>query len=696
MTKVKISRCYFPGYDPASYDSLQLHIFVDASEQSFAAVAYFRIVDRGEVRCTLVSSKTKVAPLQTLSMPRLELMAALIGARLRQTIVDHHSVKITRTFFWSDSTTVVAWIKSDSRRYRQFVAFRVNEILSLSAVDEWNWIETKTNVADEATKWGKGPSTEIESRWYRGPAFLYDRDGEWLEENVENTNEELRPAFVCPHFIVKPTVEFKRFSKFERLKRSVAYVHRFIDNLRRVSKGTTRETAVELNRDELQKAEMTLWKLVQSDAYPDDVTTMKRNMDPGNEEKRLECSSKIAKLPPMMDENGVLRVDSRIGAAEYLSLDARYPIILPREHRVTELLLDWYHREFRHANDETVVNEVRQRFYVGKLRTCVRMTKTRCTWCRVYKSVPVTPKMGPLPTVRLTTHVRAFTFVGVDYFGPYLVKVGRSVAKRWGVVFTCLTIRAIHIEVASSLTTDSCKKALRRFIARRGAPQEIYSDNGTNFVGVSRELEKETKDTYTQWRFNPPSAPHMGGCWERMVRSIKSALGAIPSERKLDDESLATLFAEAEKMINSRPLTFVALETSDQEAITPNHFLLLSSTGVQQPIKAPVSEGESLRSSWNMMQYTLDNIWRRWITEYLPTITRRTKWFQNVRPIKEGELVVIADEKVRNRWLRGRVVRTYPGKDGTVRQAEVMTSGGILRRPVVKLALLDVEPEDDA
>ncbi|XP_065083387.1 uncharacterized protein LOC135705543 [Ochlerotatus camptorhynchus] len=649
MTKVKISRCYFPGYMPASYESLQLHIFVDASDKAIAAVAYFRIVDRGEVRCTLVSSKTKVAPLQTLSMPRLELMAALIGARLRQAIIDNHSVKITRTFFWSDSTTVIAWIKSDSRRYRQFVAFRVNEILSLSTVDEWNWIGTKTNVADEATKWGKGPSTEIESRWYRGPAFLYDQAGEWLEENVEDTNEELRPAFVCPHFIVKPTVEFERFSKFERLKRCIAYVHRFLDNLRRASTGSVRVTAKELSREELQKAECSLWILVQSDAYPDEVATMKRSREPENEVKKLERSSKIAKLSPMMDEHGILRVDSRIGAAEYLPYDARYPIILPHDHRVVMLLLDWYHRDFRHANDETVVNEIRQRFCISQLRTRVRLTKTRCMWCRVYKSVPVAPKMGPLPTVRLTPHVRAFTFIGVDYFGPYLVKIGRSVAKRWGVVFTCLTIRAIHIEVASSLSSDSCKKAMRRFIARRGAPQEIYSDNGTNFVGVSRELKREIEginaklsstftDTYTQWRFNPPSAPHMGGCWERMVRSIKSALVMVPTERKLDDESLVTVFAEAETMINSRPLTFVSLQTSDQEAITPNHFLLLSSTGVQQPIKQPVSEGESLRSSWNMMQHTLDRIWQRWITEYLPTITRRTKRFQNVRPVKEALL----------------------------------------------------------
>lgn len=181
-----------------------------------------------------------------------------------------------------------------------------------------------------------------------------------------------------------------------------------------------------------------------------------------------------------------------------------------------------------------------------------------------------------------------------------------------------------------------------------------------------------------------------------MVRSIKTALEVIPIDRKLDDESLATMFLEAERMINSRPLTFVSLATSDDEAITPNHFLLLSSSEVQQPVKLPVDEKQALRSSWDMIQRTLDRMWRRWITEYLPTIARRTKWFKGVRTIKEGDLVVIADEKVRNRWLRGRVARVYPGKDGTIRKADVMTTGGILSRAVAKLALLDVEPKDDA
>ncbi|XP_062703553.1 uncharacterized protein LOC134286008 [Aedes albopictus] len=714
MDKLRIPRCYFPGYDPESFKNLELHVFVDASEQAFAAVAYFRITDRGQIRVALVSSKTKVAPLRGLSIPRLELMAALLGARLRRTVEDNHSLKIKKTFFWSDSSTVCSWIKSDTRRYRQFVAFRVNEILALSSVDEWRWISTKVNVADEATKWGKGPACSINSRWFHGPDFLYSSEADCSavpEEGLDESYRELREAYVCSHLVRIPIVDTARFSRFERMLRAVAYVHCFVDSLRAVKYGRHGNT-VGVSSEEIQKAERTLWQIAQSDAFPDEVAVLNKddfqNLERnGNNQKQIGASSSLLKQSPFADKYGVLRVGSRAAASQILAYDTKFPIILLRNHRITALLLDFYHRKYGHANDETVVNEIRQKFHVPRLRVEVRLARKHCMWCRVYKSTPVAPKMGPLPAVRLQPCVRPFTFVGVDIFGPYLVKVGRSAAKRWVCLFTCLSIRAVHLEVVSSLSTDSCKKAFRRFIARRGAPQEVYSDNGTNFVGTNRDLQDEVSKIHnelgstftnarTQWKFNPPAAPHMGGCWERMVRAVKTALGGIPTARKLDDESFATVLAEAESMVNSRPLTFIPLETADHESLTPNHFLLLSSNGVREPEKFSTDAGMALRSSWNMVKHTLDNFWRRWVVEYLPTIIRRTKWFRDVQPIKTGDLVLIVDENVRNRWIRGRVIQTIPGKDGVPRRAEVMTSGGVLKRPVTKLAVLDVMRTGDA
>ncbi|XP_062709061.1 uncharacterized protein LOC134288382 [Aedes albopictus] len=309
--------------------------------------------------------------------------------------------------------------------------------------------------------------------------------------------------------------------------------------------------------------------------------------------------------------------------------------------------------------------------------------------------------MGQLPLARLTPYVRAFTFVGLDYFGPLTVRVGRANAKRWVALFTCLTTRAVHLEVAASLSTESCKQAIRRFIARRGAPQEIYSDQGTNFQGVSSELSKQLRSVNeslaptitnqrTQWKFNPPYAPHMGGVWERLVRSVKKGLSCLLTDRHPDDEALNTVLTEVESLVNSRPLTYLPLESEEHEALTPNHFLLLSSSGVVQPATRPTEEGTALRSSWNAIQVMLDHFWKRWLREYLPVMSPQSKWFGEVRNVRVGDLVMIASEKERNSWTRGRVLRVYPGKDRRTRRVDVQTSMGVHQRPVSKLAVLNI------
>lgn len=247
--------------------------------------------------------------------------------------------------------------------------------------------------------------------------------------------------------------------------------------------------------------------------------------------------------------------------------------------------------------------------------------------------------------------------------------------------------------------------AVRRFVSRRGSPAEIYSDNGTNFHGADNQLKREIEErnyrmatvftnSTTRWRFNPPGAPHMGGVWERMVRSVKAAIGTIlETQRRPDDEVLETVMIDAEAMINCRPLTYIPLEYAEQEALTPNHFLLGSSSGIKQLPVEPVDFRSTLRSGWKLAQHLTDGFWRRWLKEYLPVISRRSKWFDEVRDLEVGDLVLVVEEAVRNQWLRGKVERVVCGRDGRTRQAWVRTKNGVLRRPVVKLALLDVMDE---
>ncbi|XP_055633089.1 uncharacterized protein LOC129773502 [Toxorhynchites rutilus septentrionalis] len=532
LEQIQIPRSYFPGSSSEIYRSLELHIFVDASEEAFAAVAYFRIIEQQTVRCVLVSAKTKVAPLKPISIPRLELMAAVLGVKLAKSIEEYHTLAITRRVFWSDSSTALSWIRSDQRKYRQFVAFRVTEILENSQVDEWRWIPSRWNVADEATKWGKRPSINNSSCWFQAPAFLYQHPDLWPHQDlrVTETPEELRPIHIHHQIaLVEQLIVFGRFSKWERLVRAVAYVLRYLWNLRRRVKKQTAGTTNWLNQDELRKAESEIFKQIQQEAYGDEIITLIRNKQlPMEQQLGLEKTSKLRKLSPFLDKHSVIRMDSRASSSEHLSTDFKFPVILPKGHYGTQLLINWYHRQFKHRSAETAVNEMRQRFHVSEMRAAFRQIRKLCQWCKIYKAVPAVPRMAPLPPERTTSYIRPFSFVGVDYFGPMLIRQGRSDVKRWVAIFTCLTIRAVHLEVSHSLSTESFKLAIRRLIDRRGAPTEIFSDQGTNFVGANNELKKELQQMYTslastftntatQWRFNPPLSPHMGGGGGRLL-----------------------------------------------------------------------------------------------------------------------------------------------------------------------------------
>lgn len=280
------------------------------------------------------------------------------------------------------------------------------------------------------------------------------------------------------------------------------------------------------------------------------------------------------------------------------------------------------------------------------------------------------------------------------------VTIGRRREKRWGVLFTCLTIRAIHLELAGSLTTDSAIMAIRRLASRRGQPLAIYSDNGTNFRGANNELrnlvramDPERQRDYAinhqmEWHFNPPSAPHMGGAWERMVRSVKTALAVTLQEDAPREETLTTLLAEVEHIVNSRPLTRASTNPDDVEALTPNHFLIGRPSGRNVFERYKVITA-CPRKQWQIAQRLTDVFWSRWLKEYLPTLLPRTRWSTDTEPVKIDDVVLISDiQAPRNSWLKGVVERTFLGADGRVRVAEVRTANGRLTRPTAKLIQL--------
>ena len=344
------------------------------------------------------------------------------------------------------------------------------------------------------------------------------------------------------------------------------------------------------------------------------------------------------------------------------------------------------------------------------MRAVVRRVANACQQCHVNKAKPKIPEEGPLPVSRLSPHEPPFTHTGVDYFGPLEVTIGRRREKRWVALFTCLTIRAVHLEVATDLSADAFIRCLQRFMCRRRVPKFMYSDNGTNFKGAARELQDRVRDieramhrelakegtpliVNMKWNFNMPSyTPHMGGCWERLVRSVKVTLKSILKERAPREDTLHTALVAAEHIVNSRPLTYISLDQREEACLTPNNFLLITPSGVRNPIEL-ADESIDLKKQWHQVQEIAEHFKKRWVREYLPTLTRRTKWFEKVKPIEEGDIVIICDGQHRgNDWQRGRVTEIIQGAGNQVRAAFVRTSDGKTKKyPAVRLAVIDVK-----
>ncbi|XP_058456403.1 uncharacterized protein LOC131433817 [Malaya genurostris] len=343
VEQVQIPRCYRQVTAIDKNYVTQLHIFVDASESGMAAVVYVRFEQNSQIECALVGSKTRVAPLRYLSIPRMELQAAVIGVRLADTIAKSHRLTISERFFWTDSRDVICWLQSEHRRYSQFVACRVSEILESSTMSEWRWISTKLNVADEGTKWQKVPDLKPTSRWFRGVEFLWMPMSVWPPSvHSGSTTEELR-SNILHHTIQEPVVCVERFSKWKRLLRTVAYVKRFVSILRCKVEGMAKQTGP-LTHEELIAAEWFIYSLVQRQVYPEEVRILADiKSDTQNCKRLLPKSSFLYTLCPVADDRGVLRVNGRINAIKFVGDLTKRPILLPEKNRITDLIIGDYH-----------------------------------------------------------------------------------------------------------------------------------------------------------------------------------------------------------------------------------------------------------------------------------------------------------------------------------------------------------------
>lgn len=679
---------------------IELHAFSDASELAYGAAVYILSENcKGEKFSHLLCSKTKVAPIKPTTIPRLELCAAHILAKLVNKVCSSLRINFNRRVFWTDSKVILGWISTSANLLKPFVRNRIAEIQELTEVSAWNYVPTAENPADLLSR-GVSPRKIADSMlWWHGPAWLVQSEEMWPKCDKTETNCDLSEfksncliSTACPL-----KFPFHRFSSLWRLKRCMAYVLRFKNNCLVEKKNRTFNNLSSL---ELENAMSVLVEISQSVSFPDEYIDFK-------EKRKVSNKSSILSLNPFMDDRGLIRVGGRLGNSD-LPYSKKHPMLLSAKHHLSKLIFETEHKLLMHAGPQQLLYSVRENYWVTSARNLARAVVHKCIKCYRFRSKTIQPIMGNIPKDRFATGF-PFQVCGMDYAGPIMILNrrgrGSKLMKCYICLFVCFSTKAIHLELVSNLSTEGFLLALRRFISRRGKPTHLYSDNGSNFVGANRELlelqefflqnEGVLNDTMNnegiRWHFGPAYAPHFGGLWEAGVKATKFHLKRVLGNSHCTWEEMVTILCQIEAILNSRPLSPLSTDPLDPSPLTPAHFL------VGRPVSTILSPdlthlNENRLSRYQRLEQLRQLFWRRWYKEYISGLQQRTKWRTSNGELQVGTLVLIKDDKLPPlNWQLGRVIKLFPGKDNISRVCEIYTTNGTIRRDFSKICPLPVQ-----
>ena len=692
-------------------DEINLHLFCDASEKGYAACVYIVSCDtEGNMKATLLTGKSKVSPLKTQSIPRLELCAALLGVNLLDAVVKSLSklkMEIQSKNAWTDSTIVLSWLLKEPSQWSTFVANRISKIHEYPDVT-WRHVPSEDNAADAASR-GIDPHTLKEhSLWWSGPQWLvtnkFPEQPPFCEtkEELKRADHKVKPnnsdQVVLTVTEAKSTeviFDLTKENSFEKALRIVSTVKRAFSRLKREGKNFPEY----ITFDERTEALCILLRQEQGLFYKNEISTLKTK-------NQVDKSSKILKLYPFLHED-VLCVGGRLVHAN-LPDEAKYQRIIPPESQLARLIIANAHEKTLHGGTNQVLAQIRTRFWIPASRAKIRKFVRNCVKCSRFTTKATLPLMGDLPKSRIDVPTKAFQDVGIDFGGPFACKGTRKNSeKAYLALFVCFASRAVHLEAVSDLTTQACIAALRRFTARRGCPVMIYTDNGSNFAGTKAEIEAlqkilknehansfqaEAANLHMKWNLIPPRAPHFGGLWEASIKSAKHHLRRIMGNNVLSFEELTTLFCQIEWVLNSRPIGVLSDDPKDPKHLTPAH-LCCGGSLEAFPMKISSVPDEIKKCSpqkrWFFLQNLLGIFWKRWTKEHVSSLQERLKWKNESENLRVGDLVYLTDDNVAPlQWPLGRITYVYSGPDQFVRVVKVKTSNGIFNRPVAKLRKL--------
>lgn len=696
---------------------LEIHAFSDSSTHAYSACVYLRSISAHNMMVHLVMAKSRVAPLKPVTIPRLELCGALLATRLAKKVKESLRLTIKSTTYWCDSTIVLGWIKSSNTHLlKPFVLNRISEIIECTEPESWRYVPTNMNPADIGSRGLEPAKLQNCSLWWHGPDFLQMTQSHWPQSLIQMHDHDLPEIKIqtnknyCHSLLQQQNAQINstytqqldtsiihKYSNIIKLNHIIAYVCRFINNCRYPHKKRTSHLQI----SELRTSMHFICKLSQSESFRTEYHTLCTH---GN----LSTKNKLVKLNPFFqEETGLIRVGGRLSNSNY-TYDTKFPILLHGSNYVTQLIFQHYHITLLHAGPQLLLSNIRHKYWIINGRNLARKITHNCITCLRFSGKHIQPIMGNLPKERVAGGF-PFLNTAIDYAGPVLIadRKGRGSKhiKAYICVFVCLAVKAVHIELVTDLTKEGFLAALNRFIARRGRPVNVFSDNGTNFIGACNDLAKFLKHTNYEitsyasqnsinFKFSPAYSPHFNGLAESAVKSIKHHLKRVLSLAYLTYEEMNTLLVQIEAILNSRPITPLSSDPSDLIPLTPSHFLI---GRMMTLLPSPQVQDCSLHilPRYQRIQQLKAHFWNRYYKEYISELQTRVKWHKSNGELRHGEMVLIKDDRLPpNRWMIGRVTNLYPGTDGVARVADVRTSTGTIRRAFNRLCPLPLLEQD--
>lgn len=681
-----------------------LHGFCDSSERAYAAVIYLISVTKTKITSQIICAKTRVAPINSESIPRLELCGAEMLAKLMHRVSTNLNVDKQSTYLWTDSSIVLTWLRSHPSRWTTYVGNRVAAIQELYNASFWRHVRTHENPADIASR-GVSASQLINNKlWFNGPDWLLLNEKYWpnLEIFVSpkiNMEEKCHVNTITSVLNVPNEPELlTKFSDLNRLFRISARMFRFINQIKRRENLTYSRNII--TPEEFERAKSYWIKTIQNLYFFNEISQLRSN-------KLINEKSSLRRLNPQLNDNELLIVHGRLQHSE-LSIARKFPIILPAKSYLSQLIIKNAHSETLHGTIHLTLAYVRNEYWILNARNLVKSHIHKCIECFRQNPQPMSQLMAPLPSIK-TKPSRAFEHCGLDFAGPIEIKSGDKrnapSIKSYICVFVCMASKAIHLELVGDLTTKKFILALRRMMARRGLCSNIYCDCGTNFQGAKNELPllflqaqssvtEEISNLFLKdgikFNFNPPSAPNWGGQWESYVKLTKHHLKRMNVSIKLTFEEMTTLLTQIEACVNSRPLCALTTDINDFDALTPGHLLIGAPLNLI-PEPSLLELKNNTLDRFQAIQKGMQIFWNRFHTEYLHTLHPRKKWYRPNVDLFINDLVIIIEDNIPPaKWLMARVKEIHPSLDGHIRRVTLQTKNGEVHRPIVKICKLPI------